>query len=105
MKLLFSHIPAWMKNKYTIAILGFLSVYLFFDKNDFFTQRSRTAELNNLLESKAYYQKEITAEQHELERLKNNPLTIEKYAREKYLMKKENEELFIIPEKVPEKGK
>jgi cell division protein FtsB len=34
-----------------------------------------------------------------LESLKKNPATIEKYAREKYLMKKDNEDLFLITEK------
>ena len=104
MKLL-THIPAWLKNKYTITFLSFLAIILFFDKNDFFTRRARDKELNSLLQSKAYYQKEIAAEQRELERLKNNPATLEKYAREKYLMKKENEDLFIVPEKAPEPEK
>ena len=104
MKLL-NHIPAWLKNKYLISGLSFIAIFLFFDKNDYFTQRSRVKELNNLLESKAYYQQEIAAEQHELEQLKNNPGTLEKYAREKYLMKKDNEDLYIIPEIKAQKGK
>jgi hypothetical protein len=37
-----------------------------------------------------------------LEQLKNNPGTLEKYAREKYLMKKDNEDLFIVSQKVTE---
>ena len=97
MKLLLGHIPAWLKNKYTIASISFLAVILFFDKNDFFTRKIRDKELNDLLKSKAHYQKEIAAEQLELERLKNNPATLEQYAREKYMMKKENEDLYIIP--------
>ncbi len=105
MKLLLGHIPAWLKNKYTIAFLSFLAVILFFDKNDFFTRRARDKELRELMQSKAYYQKEIATEQKELDQLKNNPATLEKYAREKYLMKKDNEDLFIVPEGVaaPEK--
>jgi cell division protein DivIC len=105
MKLLLSHIPSWLKSKYTIAIGIFLAVILFFDKNDFFTRQARDRELGDLMQSKAYYQKEIAAERHELEGLKNNPATIEKYGREKYLMKKDNEDLYIIPEKQVEKGK
>jgi cell division protein FtsB len=105
MKLLLGHIPAWLKNKYTIASLSFLAVILFFDKNDFFTRRARDKELNDLLQSRAYYQKEIASEQRELERLKNNPLTLEQYAREKYLMKKENEDLYIVPENDSDPGK
>jgi cell division protein FtsB len=105
MKLFLTRIPSWLKNKYTISLLIFSGIILFFDKNDFFTQRIRNRELNDLLTSKHYYQQEIAAEQLELERLKNNPATLEKYAREKYLMKKDKEDLFIIPEKIPETAK
>jgi cell division protein DivIC len=104
MKLL-NHIPAWLRSKYTIATGIFLAVILFFDKNDFFTRQARDKELHELMQSKAWYQKEIDAERIELERLKNNPATIEQYAREKYLMKKENEDLYIIPEKPVENVK
>jgi cell division protein DivIC len=100
-----NHIPAWLRSKYTIALSAFLAIILFFDKNDFFTQQARNAELKELLMSKKYYQGEIASEQRELERLKNNPATLEKYAREKYLMKKDKEDLFIIPENSPEQGK
>ena len=72
---------------------------LFFDKNDLFTQSARVKELKELYQSKAYYQEQIAAESKELELLKSNPATLEKYAREKYMMKRDNEELFIIPEK------
>ena len=100
-----NHIPAWLRSKYTIALSAFLAIILFFDKNDFFTQQARNAELKELLMSKKHYQSEIASEQRELEQLKNNPATLEKYAREKYLMKKDKEDLFIIPENNPEQGK
>ena len=72
---------------------------LFFDKNDFFSQQERSNELKELQQSKEYYTKELAAERKELEQLKTNPATLEKYAREKYLMKRENEDLFVLPEK------
>ena len=76
---------------------------LFFDKNDVFTQLARTKQLKQLQESKEYYMARIATEQKELDNLRSNPSTVEKYAREKYLMKRENEDLFIISEK-PEKA-
>lgn len=97
MKLL-NHIPGFLKNKYFIAIAAFCVVLLFLDKNDFFTQFERRQELRALQQSKAYYTTQLAAERKELEALKNNPATLEKYAREKYLMKKDGEELFIISE-------
>jgi cell division protein DivIC len=97
MKLL-NHIPGWVKNKYFIAVALFAAVILFFDKNDLFTQSARGRQLHELELSKKYYTDQISSERKELEELKSNPATVEKYAREKYLMKRDNEDLFIVPE-------
>ena len=99
-----NHIPAFLKSKYLISFAAFCIVLLFLDKNDFFTQLDRRKELRELQQSKRYYTTQIATERQELEALKTNPATVEKYAREKYLMKRDNEELFIIPEK-PDNGK
>ncbi len=98
MKLL-TRIPAWIRNKYFIAFAAFCVVLLFLDKNDIFAQLERRRELRKLEKSRDYYQSRISAERKELEALKNNPATLERYAREKYLMKRDNEELFLVPEK------
>ena len=100
MKLL-SHIPSWAKNKYFISLAAFVVWMIFFDAKDILTQRERTQELRELQESKAYYTAEIAKERKALEELKSNPAAIEKFAREKYMMKRDNEDLFIIqkPEK------
>jgi len=97
MKLL-THIPAWLKNKYLISLFIFAAILLFFDKNDFFSQNERRNELLELQQSKEYYTRQIATERKELEQLKTNPATLEKYAREKYLMKRDNEDLFVLPE-------
>lgn len=98
MKLL-THLPNWLRNKYFISTAVFCVVMLFLDKNDFFTQMERGRELKELRQSKAFYTAKISAERKELEGLKHNPATVEKYAREKYLMKRDNEEIFLVPEK------
>jgi len=103
MKLL-THIPSWIRNKYFISFAAFCVVVLFLDKNDFFTQLDRRKELKELQQNKQYYTTQIATERKELEALKNNPATLEKYAREKYLMKRDNEELFLVSEK-PDKAK
>ena len=70
---------------------------LFFDDRDVVTTHVRQpGELKQLKQSKAFYEKEIVETRKELESLKSNAATIEKYAREKYLMKKDNEDLYII---------
>ena len=95
-----SNIPSWLKNKYILTLIAFVVWILFFDAKDLLTQRERTNELEKLQESKAYFTSEIEKEKKALEELKSNPAAIEKLAREKYLMKKDNEDLFIIQEEV-----
>ena len=56
-------------------------------------------ELRTLQQSKRYYTLEIESQRKELQALKTNPAALEKLAREKYLMKRDNEELFLVPEK------
>ena len=91
-----SHIPSWLRNKYLIAFTAFIIWMIFFDAKDILTQRERSRELRELQESKAYFTEEIAKEKKALEELKSNPAAIEKYAREKYMMKRDNEDLFII---------
>jgi cell division protein FtsB len=95
MKLL-NHIPAWLRNKYFLCGAGFIVWMIFFDPRDIYSQLDHTRQLNELQASKHHYEKEIAKETTELEQLKTNPATLEKYAREKYLMKKDNEDLFIV---------
>ena len=96
----FQNIPSWIKNKYLLTATGFTIWLLFIDDRDFITTHFRhKQELAKLEQSKKYYQEQITATKAELEKLKSNPSTIEKYAREKYFMKKDNEDIFLIREK------
>jgi cell division protein DivIC len=92
-------LPKWLKNKYTISLILFAFIMFFFDKNDFFTQQTRLEELRGLERAKLHLTKEITTESKELQALKSSPAVLEQYAREKHFMKRENEDLFIVPEK------
>ena len=98
MKLL-TYIPGFLKNKYFISFSAFCIVILFLDKNDFFTQYERRKELRELQQSKKHYTAEIATQRKELQALETNPAAVEKVAREKHLMKRDNEELFLISEK------
>ena len=53
--------------------------------------------LTTLLASKAYYEKQIEQTKKNLNDLQNNSATLEKYAREKFLLKRDNEDLFVVP--------
>jgi cell division protein FtsB len=96
---LLTHIPSWLKNKYLLTAVGFTVWILFFDTRDFITSHFRERnELQRLQRSKKYYEQQIAAAKQELEQLKTDPAVLEKYAREKYLMKRDNEDLFLVRE-------
>ena len=69
---------------------------MFFDRNDFPSQIRRFRELNKMENNEKNMTLLISKTQKELELLKTSPETLEKYAREKYLMKKDNEDLYIV---------
>jgi cell division protein DivIC len=92
-----THIPSWLKNKYLLAGLAFLAWILFLDnKNDLFSQYDRLIRSRELTKNETHLSNQITETQKELDLLKNNAQSIEKYAREKYMMKKDNEDLFVV---------
>ena len=69
---------------------------LFFDPKDILSYFERRDKLNELQSSELHLKKLIIQSNQELSLLKNNAQSIEKYAREKYMMKKDNEDLFIV---------
>ena len=86
----------FVRNKYFIAIAFFIIWMLFFDVKDWALTSSRREKLSDLQESEQHLNQQISETRKELGLLKTNAQTIEKYAREKYLMKKDNEDLFIV---------
>lgn len=93
---------SFFRNKYFLTGSFFIVWMLFFDRNDVFTLLERKKELKKLEESKAYFSKEIADNQKIVGDFKNSPAAIEKFAREKYLMKRENEDLFIVQKAEPQ---
>lgn len=90
-------IPSWLRNKYALCALVFLVWIVFFDDRDIITTHFRyKKELNTLENSKQYYEQQIAATRAELSKLKSDPASLEKYAREQYKMKKDNEDLYLV---------
>ena len=89
-------IPYWLRNRYAITLLFFLLWVLFIDQNNIITQYEYRKQLNELEREKVYFSKEIEKTSKELEELSTNPKLLEKFAREKYFMKKDNEEVFLF---------
>ncbi len=85
-------------SKYLLTGIAFAIWMLFFDRNDIPLQAKRVSELHKLNQSEVIMETRIANTRKELSQLKTNPETLEKYAREKFLMKKDNEDLFIITE-------
>ncbi|TAH25813.1 MAG: septum formation initiator family protein [Cytophagales bacterium] len=98
LKQLLSNIPAPFKTFYFIFSVCFFVWMMFFDANDFINQFRISNKLQQLKNEKAYYEEKIIEVKSEKQELFSNTRQIEKFAREKYLMKKKNEDLFIINE-------
>lgn len=92
------------RNKYFLSVIVFVVWVSFFDRNDLFTQWDRKQELQRLETSTAFYEKEIANTKKELMDLNNNPITLEKFAREKFYLKRPNEEIFLINDSTDEKN-
>ena len=89
---------SWLKflgNKYVWILLSFLIWILFLDNYSYLGHRVLDKQINELEDNKEYYQQEIKKDQEKIKKL-NNPAEIEKFAREKYYMKKDSEDIYIV---------
>jgi cell division protein DivIC len=91
-------IPKSLRNFYVIVAVCFFVWMLFLDSNDLISRFKMTSKLNALEGEKAYYVEKIGEVQQDRDELLSNKELLEKFAREKYLMKKETEEIFILEE-------
>ncbi len=92
------NLPPFTKNFYFVAGMTFLSWMLFIDTNDLYSQYKLKSKLSDLAKEKAYYETKIEEVRADRQQLLTNQDLLEKFAREKYLMKKETEDLFVIVE-------
>ncbi len=89
-------IPSLLKNKYLLVFVIFIVWLTFFDRNNFISQLKLGRILNNQRQQKEFYKAEIHRDSTGLQELMSDSASLEKFAREKYLMKKENEDIFLI---------
>ena len=85
-----------LKNKFFLVTLAFLVWMIFFDRNDLFSQYEYRRQVNKLKAERDFYKAQTDEVNKELNELTSNPKQLEKFAREKYLMKKDNEDVFVI---------
>lgn len=84
-----------LANRYLIVLVFFIVWMLFLDNTSYMEHRILDKQLNQLEDNKKYYQNEIKNDEENIKRLKNID-QIEKYAREKYYMKRDSEDIYII---------
>lgn len=85
----------FLGNKYFLVTLFFIIWMVFLDNYSYFDHRILNQEKEELEDNKAYYQGETKKDKEQIKKLKN-PNEIEKYAREKYYMKREKEDIYIV---------
>jgi cell division protein FtsB len=84
------------KNKYFLVTAAFAVWMIFFDRNDLFSQYEYHQQVNTLKQERDFYMKENAKVHQDLDELTSNKAKLEKFAREKYLMKRDNEDVFVI---------
>ncbi len=89
-------IPRFLRNFYTATVIGLLAWMTFFDANDLPSQFSNWWKLRELEGEVAYYNSQIETIRRESREVLGSDRLREKYAREKYLMKKPTEDIFVI---------
>ncbi len=87
-----------LKNKFFLSGLAFIIWMLFFDRNDLTSQYDYRVKVHKLEEEKAFYTEEIAKADEELKELTTNIQSLEKFARERYYMKRENEDVYVVVE-------
>jgi len=97
---MFEKIPFSLKNKHLyILVLVVAGVwFVFFDQNNLIQQHRLSRQIKELEKEKEYYRQQIVSDSIHVDMLQNDPEELERYAREKYLMKKEGEDIFIVLE-------
>ncbi|PKP18136.1 MAG: septum formation initiator [Bacteroidetes bacterium HGW-Bacteroidetes-21] len=91
-----------LKNKYAITLVLFVVYVLIFSQNNLIERFSYIQELNKLERQKEYFKNEIIKNNEKLHLLKTNNRNLEKFAREQYLMKKDNEDVYVVVKKEEE---
>ncbi|HAF30727.1 MAG TPA: septum formation initiator [Bacteroidales bacterium] len=88
----------YVKNKYILTIFIFTIWILFFDNNNLVDRIKEMRHLQQLEKDRKYYTERIDKDTKRLEQLKTNNKNLEKFAREQYLMKKDDEDIFVVVE-------
>ncbi len=93
---MWSKVPSILKNKYFLAFLAAFVWLVFFDNHNLLQQWRMQRQLKELRREGEFYRQQIEHDSLAIDKLKNDPDAIERYAREQYMMRREGEDVFII---------
>lgn len=96
MKTFLNKILPILKNKFFIVTVIFLVIIIFFDKNNIIDQVKNRRKLYKLQQEKEFYNEEVKKNKEAIRELQTNPENLEKFGREKYMMKRDSEDIFLI---------
>jgi len=97
MRKLWEIVKTWVLNKYVLSILIFAAIMLFAGEQSYRVRIRKARQIRELEEQRDNYQKAIDAARHDIEVLQSTD-SLEKFAREQYLMHTEEEEIFLVEE-------
>ena len=92
----FGFILPLFKNRYSLSFILFMVWVVFFDANNMIDRVSNFRQMQQLENDITFFREKIKDDRAKLVELFSNPANLEKFAREQYLMKMENEDVFII---------
>ena len=98
MKAFFLKIWPWLKNKYVLTISVFFIWMVFFDQNNVMDRMRMSSEIRQLEADREFYLEQIEKDSTRLHELTTDKDNLEKYAREQFLMKKPDEDVFVVIE-------
>ncbi len=85
----------FISNKYVLILILFVVWMLFFDTNSYLIHRELDKEIEGLEDNSEFYQSEIEGDKQFIKKLEDSN-EMERFARERYYLKKENEDIYII---------
>jgi cell division protein FtsB len=95
----FKKIWPFLRNKYVLALVFFIVWMFFFDQNNLIDRIAAIRKYHQMEAAKIYYQDKIKSDSYKLQELRTDRENLEKFAREQYYMKKDDEDVFIVVDK------
>lgn len=89
-------LPKPLRNFYILSLIIFLLWMLFLDSNNLIARYQLSSKFRSLENEKEYYDEKIKEVKKDHDEVFGDRASVEKFAREKYLMKKETEDIFIV---------